>query len=137
MDQTRPTTSEHDSRRAAFAAKHPMLQPEPKGSPRAPRGFQMTANNGRWLPYGSGKLQVIVQINNHILTPDNPKYAGGQWHVEGMLVSPLVLGRLHGIVIQTKKDGRDAGHLCPALGARIGSFARKRVKLSTAKSDQR
>ena len=30
------------------------------------------------------KLQVIVKLANIILTPDNPQYPGGAWHVEGM-----------------------------------------------------
>ena len=30
------------------------------------------------------KLQVIVKLANIILTPDNPQYPGGVWHVEGM-----------------------------------------------------
>ncbi|CAF3414500.1 unnamed protein product, partial [Rotaria sp. Silwood2] len=30
------------------------------------------------------KLQVIVKLANIVLTPDNPKYPGGVWHVEGM-----------------------------------------------------
>jgi hypothetical protein len=33
-------------------------------------------------------LQVIVKFANIILTPDNPKYPGGIWHVEGSLVAP-------------------------------------------------
>jgi hypothetical protein len=30
------------------------------------------------------KLQVIVKAANIILTPDNPTYSGGVWHIEGM-----------------------------------------------------
>ncbi|OMJ14951.1 hypothetical protein AYI69_g7474 [Smittium culicis] len=30
------------------------------------------------------RLQVIVKLANTILAPDNPKYEGGVWHVEGM-----------------------------------------------------
>lgn len=30
------------------------------------------------------KLQVIVKLANIILTPSNPKYEGGVWHIEGM-----------------------------------------------------
>lgn len=30
------------------------------------------------------KCQVIVKIANIILTPDNPKYSGGSWHLEGL-----------------------------------------------------
>src|SRR5205085_1145604 len=32
--------------------------------------------------YGS-RLQVIVKIASIILTPENSKYPGGQWHIEG------------------------------------------------------
>ncbi|KDQ59184.1 hypothetical protein JAAARDRAFT_192719 [Jaapia argillacea MUCL 33604] len=30
------------------------------------------------------KIQVIVKMANIVLTPENPKYEGGSWHVEGM-----------------------------------------------------
>jgi hypothetical protein len=30
------------------------------------------------------KLQVIVKLANILLTPDNPTYPGGVWHIEGM-----------------------------------------------------
>ncbi|KDQ51019.1 hypothetical protein JAAARDRAFT_706868 [Jaapia argillacea MUCL 33604] len=30
------------------------------------------------------KIQVIIKMANIILTPENPKYGGGSWHVEGM-----------------------------------------------------
>lgn len=29
-------------------------------------------------------MQVIVKLANIVLTPDQPKYKGGTWHVEGM-----------------------------------------------------
>jgi hypothetical protein len=29
------------------------------------------------------KLQVIVKMSNIVLTPDNPTYEGGEWHLEG------------------------------------------------------
>lgn len=32
----------------------------------------------------STTLQVIVKLANIVLTPENPKYQGGVWHVEGM-----------------------------------------------------
>jgi hypothetical protein len=37
--------------------------------------------------YGNSGLQVIVKLANIHLTPDNPKYNGGAWHIEGQLVS--------------------------------------------------
>lgn len=36
--------------------------------------------------YGYRGLQVIVKLANILLTPEKPKYEGGTWHVEGMLV---------------------------------------------------
>lgn len=35
--------------------------------------------------YAGEGLQVIVKLANIHLTPDNPDYYGGSWHVEGML----------------------------------------------------
>lgn len=37
--------------------------------------------------FGEGSLQVIVKLANIELTPENPTYNGGAWHVEGQLVS--------------------------------------------------
>ncbi|PVU91559.1 hypothetical protein BB559_004071 [Furculomyces boomerangus] len=36
------------------------------------------------------RLQVIVKLANIILTPENPKYKGGVWHVEGMQNEEIV-----------------------------------------------
>ena len=33
--------------------------------------------------FGKHGLQVIVKLANIELTPENPKYHGGVWHVEG------------------------------------------------------
>ena len=32
-----------------------------------------------------GKLQIIVKLANIHLTPENPTYPGGSWHIEGQL----------------------------------------------------
>jgi hypothetical protein len=45
-------------------------------------------------PFASGNFQIFVQVNNHILTPDNPTYPGGQWHVEGLLNENITESRL-------------------------------------------
>jgi hypothetical protein len=37
--------------------------------------------------YAHRGLQVIVKLANIELTPENPEYQGGTWHVEGQLVS--------------------------------------------------
>ena len=33
--------------------------------------------------FGTDKVQVIVKLANIVLTPENPEYPGGTWHVEG------------------------------------------------------
>ncbi|TFK53668.1 hypothetical protein OE88DRAFT_1696699 [Heliocybe sulcata] len=35
-------------------------------------------------------IQVIVKMANIVLTPENPSYPGGSWHVEGMLNERIV-----------------------------------------------
>jgi hypothetical protein len=65
-----------------FLAMHPVVQPEPSFLPR-----QSEYNLAAWT---GKKLQVIVQINNHELTPENPTYAGGRWHIEGLLNEHIV-----------------------------------------------
>ncbi|KAI0324708.1 hypothetical protein GY45DRAFT_1349273 [Cubamyces sp. BRFM 1775] len=35
-------------------------------------------------------VQVIVKLANIVLTPENPKYPGGSWHVEGMVNERIV-----------------------------------------------
>ena len=37
--------------------------------------------------YAKSGLQIIVKLANIHLTPENPNYEGGSWHVEGQLVS--------------------------------------------------
>lgn len=39
--------------------------------------------------YGNRGLQVIVKLASIHLTPENPKYEGGTWHVEGQMVCSL------------------------------------------------
>jgi hypothetical protein len=41
------------------------------------------------------KLQVIVKLANIVLTPKNPKYNGGSWHVEGMLNERIVASGIY------------------------------------------
>ena len=41
--------------------------------------------------YAKSGLQVIVKLANIHLTPENPSYEGGSWHVEGQLVSLFYL----------------------------------------------
>ncbi|ORZ31442.1 hypothetical protein BCR44DRAFT_1442340 [Catenaria anguillulae PL171] len=41
------------------------------------------------------RLQVIVKLANIHLTPDNPTYPGGSWHVEGMLNESIIATGLY------------------------------------------
>lgn len=41
------------------------------------------------------RLQVIVKLANIILTPENPRYGGGTWHVEGMANERIVATGLY------------------------------------------
>lgn len=62
-----------------------LVQPEPVGKFKPPHD-----NNEGMLvdlrrDYGQSGLQVIVKLANIHLTPENPRYEGGSWHVEGQL----------------------------------------------------
>ncbi|CAF3289403.1 unnamed protein product [Rotaria sp. Silwood2] len=46
--------------------------------------FQMPSPATSSVDLRGRKLQIIVKLANIILTPENPKYPGGVWHVEGM-----------------------------------------------------
>ncbi|MEU3945189.1 DUF4246 domain-containing protein [Streptomyces sp. NPDC029526] len=41
------------------------------------------------------RLQVVVKLASIHLTPDRPEYAGGSWHVEGMLNERIVSTGIH------------------------------------------
>ncbi|QNS02557.1 DUF4246 domain-containing protein [Streptomyces xanthii] len=51
--------------------------------PELPDGSARVSLRGR-------RLQVIVKLATIHLTPDSPEYAGGSWHVEGMLNERIV-----------------------------------------------
>ncbi|KAI0755810.1 hypothetical protein C8Q74DRAFT_1452369 [Fomes fomentarius] len=40
-------------------------------------------------------IQVIIKLANIVLTPENPKYPGGAWHVEGMVNENIVATGLY------------------------------------------
>ena len=65
----------------------------PPGGPRSPeRRSNRVVNLKR--DFRDRGLQVIVKLANIHLTPENPEYSGGNWHVEGQLV-----GNAHSFVI--------------------------------------
>jgi hypothetical protein len=72
-----------DEERAELFARIPPLKVHPWRDPE------------HWAPhYGNSlrgkRLQVIVKLANIELTPDNPSYPGGSWHVEGMQNEKIV-----------------------------------------------
>jgi hypothetical protein len=64
----------------------PVVQPEPdtKRTKEQILGVEGLRVN---LERDYGKMQVIVKLANIVLSPEQPEYAGGSWHVEGQLVS--------------------------------------------------
>ncbi|KDQ59185.1 hypothetical protein JAAARDRAFT_192720 [Jaapia argillacea MUCL 33604] len=57
--------------------KWPLIPDPPPFTPPPVEGEVQFTLKGR-------KTQVIVKMANIVLTPENPKYEGGSWHVEGM-----------------------------------------------------
>ena len=60
----------------------PPIEPDPTFDLKEEYGKKKSGGDG-----GDGGLQVIVKLANIQLTPENPSYDGGSWHVEGQLVS--------------------------------------------------
>ncbi|RPD77151.1 hypothetical protein L226DRAFT_459782 [Lentinus tigrinus ALCF2SS1-7] len=57
-------------------------------------------------PLKSRKVQVIVKLANIILTPENPTYAGGAWHVEGMANENIVATGLYYYMCENITESR-------------------------------
>ncbi|KAH8813881.1 hypothetical protein DL96DRAFT_1716182 [Flagelloscypha sp. PMI_526] len=59
--------------------------------PDAPEQYDFALEqNFRTAELKGHTLQVIVKLANIVLTPENPEYEGGSWHVEGMLNERIV-----------------------------------------------
>jgi hypothetical protein len=61
--------------------------------------YKVKSKVGKIKPYGikdkkislsNCNLQVIVKIGSTLLTPEDPNYQGGSWHVEGMINENIV-----------------------------------------------
>ncbi|EJF59630.1 hypothetical protein DICSQDRAFT_171809 [Dichomitus squalens LYAD-421 SS1] len=65
-------------------------EPEPFAPPNA-----VDEENKIKISLRGRTLQVIVKLANIVLTPENPKYAGGSWHVEGMANENIVATGLY------------------------------------------
>lgn len=73
--------AEADENESWYRSTHPPVQPEPaEYKYLGPRAFN---TSGPW--FGGKNLQVIVKFANIHLTPENPHYGGGTWHVEGQV----------------------------------------------------
>jgi hypothetical protein len=56
--------------------------------------------------YRSKGLQVIVKLSSIELTPDNPEYEGGSWHIEGMLNEHIVATSIYYYDVQNTTESR-------------------------------
>ncbi|RDB21416.1 hypothetical protein Hypma_011642 [Hypsizygus marmoreus] len=72
-----------DRREAWYHSIRKVVQPEP-GTFRPPE-VRKEGDVDILRDYGDRGIQVIVKLANIHLTPDNPEYEGGTWHVEGQL----------------------------------------------------
>lgn len=80
---------DYDQRRADWEENFRVIvQPEPEEF-KVPEAVEATFSNSVDLvrDYGNRGLQIIVKLANIHLTPENPTYEGGTWHVEGQQVS--------------------------------------------------
>ncbi|KAJ5933015.1 hypothetical protein N7516_007504 [Penicillium verrucosum] len=64
-----------------WESTRPIILPEPVSF--EPRKEMYSANLREQFP--DKKLQIIVKLANIELSPDNPQYEGGSWHIEGQL----------------------------------------------------
>lgn len=62
-----------------------LVQPEPVGKFEPPHNSNEEMLVDLRRDYSQSGLQVIVKLANIHLTPENPRYEGGSWHVEGQL----------------------------------------------------
>lgn len=69
-----------DPRIKWFVATHPMKLAKTFKLPKLPAGDAIE----RLPSFEPSRLQFIVKLANIHLTPENPEYSGGSWHIEGM-----------------------------------------------------
>lgn len=62
-----------------------LVQPEPIGKFKPPHDSNEEMLVDLRRDYGQSGLQIIVKLANIHLTPENPRYEGGSWHIEGQL----------------------------------------------------
>ena len=73
---------EYEERMSAWYKSRKIIKPEPGE-------FQVVGEEDKpnfVEDFAEGKIQVIVKLANIELTPEEPEYQGGSWHIEGQLV---------------------------------------------------
>lgn len=76
---------EFEERYWKWLQSRPIIQPEP-GEFKVIEANERDRMNLR-EKFAETGLQIIVKLANIELTPENPDYEGGAWHIEGQLVS--------------------------------------------------
>ncbi|KAF9520691.1 hypothetical protein BS47DRAFT_1286740 [Hydnum rufescens UP504] len=100
FDEDEGPRREEDESRSAFLERRDewieqvrkIVQPEP-GEFVPPPGRIDDVDLGR--DFGSSGLQIIVKLANIQLTPEEPSYDGGTWHVEGQLNEHICASALY------------------------------------------
>ncbi|KAJ1846940.1 hypothetical protein H4S02_000579 [Coemansia sp. RSA 2611] len=75
--------SDYDERHEAWQANRGFVEPQPE--PFVMPEWQMTPYSLR-----GRRLQAIFKMSDILLTPENPEYEGGNWHVEAMANERIV-----------------------------------------------
>ncbi|KAJ1303055.1 hypothetical protein OPQ81_011256 [Rhizoctonia solani] len=72
---------EYDDVYSEWENNRPFITPGVRGD-----GYKPSSLEKREIKYtlAGRTIQVIVKLANIVLTPENPEYGGGSWHVEGM-----------------------------------------------------
>ena len=86
LDDDEPSYEEDTAKRRKD--RRPFVPDAPPFAPPAQNGNVDISLRGRGL-------RVIVKLANIVLTPANPKYPGGSWHVEGMVNERIVATGLY------------------------------------------
>lgn len=81
-----------ETREAWYAETHPVQYPNPTLHSYTYPGIE---TYHRSEPLNTRRLQVIVKLANIHLTPEDPVYPGGGWHLEGLHNERIVLTALY------------------------------------------
>ncbi|CAE6435793.1 unnamed protein product [Rhizoctonia solani] len=84
--------SEYQKAYRDWEENRPLIMPDIKDG-----GYEPGRLEKREVKYtlGGRTIQVIVKLANIHLTPDNPEYPGGSWHVEGMKNEAIAVSAIY------------------------------------------